>query len=512
MVVQALDAFADTGAETGTAERAHMPDGHCGELDGEPFEPSGRTQAPSPIAPFDQRQVRTLEVPHSRLLNGGNPTTKVTSLPADDQTCGWYHLSRRRTPRPVAFGEVRAPWVVVGAGYVGLAAARQLAMNFPGDEIVLVEAQEVGFGTAGRNAGFAIDLPHDIGAADYIGDLGTANLVLKLNKLGQTYLKDIVDLYGIDCQMRASGKYQAAVENRGIAVLDAYRGGLDRLGQPYEVIEGKDLPDHIGTSFYKKALFTPGTMLVQPSALVKGLADTLPENVTLYENTPITAVSYGPQTVLTHATGRIVADKLILANNGFGMAFGFLKNRMLPVFTYGSLTRPLTADEQARLGGQDFWGLIPADPAGTTLRRTHDNRILVRNSFSYHPGGVSNQRERNIAGKRHRLSFERRFPMLSGVPFEYTWGGAIVMSRNHESQFGELAPNVYGALCCNGLGITRGTATGVLLADWLAGRRGEIIDFLLASPGPNRNPPHPFLDIGVNANLAWAQHKAGMES
>ncbi len=475
-------------------------------------EPSGRAEAANADREMVRSQATSHEVSTAAHARKAPSARSVTSLPADDATCGWYHLSRRRTPRPAAFGEVRAPWVVVGAGYVGLAAARQLAMNFPNDEIVLVEAQEVGFGTAGRNAGFAIDLPHDIGAADYIGDLGTANLVLKLNKLGQTYLKDIVDLYGIDCQMCASGKYQAAVEERGIAVLDAYRGGLDRLGQPHEVIEGKDLPDHIGTGFYKKALFTPGTMLVQPSALVKGLADTLPANVTLYEHTPITGVSYGPQIVLTHATGRIVADKLILANNGFGMAFGFLKDRMLPVFTYASLTRPLSEEEQARLGGRDFWGLIPADPAGTTLRRTHDNRMLVRNSFSYHPGGVSNPRERAIAARRHRRSFERRFPMLAGVPFEYTWGGAIVMSRNHESQFGELAPNVYGALCCNGLGITRGTATGVLLADWLAGRRGEVIDFLLASPGPNRNPPHPFLDIGVNVNLAWAQHKAGLES
>lgn len=438
--------------------------------------------------------------------------TKITDLPADDATCGWYHLSDKRTPRAAHSGDTRAPWVVVGAGYVGLAAARQLALNFPDDRIILVEAQEVGFGTAGRNAGFAIDLPHDIGAPDYIGELATANLVYKLNKTGQTYLKNLVDQFGIDCHMRASGKYQAAVEDRGIAVLDAYRGGLDRLGQPYEVIEGKDLPDHIGTRFYRKALFTPGTMLVQPSALVKGLADTLPANVTLHEKTPITDVTYGKQVVLTHANGRIIADKLILANNGFGMAFGFLKNRMLPVFTYGSLTRPLAPDEQARLGGQPFWGLIPADPMGTTLRRTHDNRILVRNSFSYHPHGRSNPHQLAIAQKRHRQSFERRFPMLKHVPFDYSWGGAIVMSRNHESQFGQLAPNVYGALCCNGLGITRGTATGVLLADWLAGKTNEVTDFLLSSPGPNRNPPRPFLDIGVNANLAWSQHRAGLES
>jgi len=188
--------------------------------------------------------------------------TRISSLPADDATCGWYHLSKPRMPRPAHSGHSQARWVVVGAGFTGLAAARQLATNFPHDEIVLVEAQEVGFGTSGRNAGFAIDLPHDIGAEDYIGDIDIAKTILKLNLGGQQCLKDLIERYNIDCQFRHCGKYQAAIEDRGIAVLDAYRRGLDKLGQPYEVIEGRDLPDHIGTDFYRKGLFTPGTALL----------------------------------------------------------------------------------------------------------------------------------------------------------------------------------------------------------------------------------------------------------
>jgi Glycine/D-amino acid oxidases (deaminating) len=144
-----------------------------------------------------------------------------------------------------------------------------LALHFPHEEIILVEAQEVGFGTSGRNAGFAIDLPHDIGAEDYIGDIATAKTSLKLNLMGQDLLKELVLEHGIDCQMKVCGKYQAAVEDRGIAVLEAYRRGLDKLGQDYRMIEAGELPEHIGTHFYRKALFTPGTVLIQPAALVK---------------------------------------------------------------------------------------------------------------------------------------------------------------------------------------------------------------------------------------------------
>ncbi|MFJ4454631.1 NAD(P)/FAD-dependent oxidoreductase [Pseudomonas sp. NPDC089392] len=438
--------------------------------------------------------------------------TRISSLPADDATCGWYHLSKPRTPRPAHSGHSQARWVVVGAGFTGLAAARQLATNFPDDEIVLIEAQEVGFGTSGRNAGFAIDLPHDIGAEDYIGDIDIAKTVLKLNLGGQSYLKELIERYDIECQFRHCGKYQAAIEDRGIAVLDAYRRGLDKLGQPYEVIEGRDLPDHIGTHFYRKGLFTPGTALLQPSALVKGLADSLPSNVSLYEHTPITEVDYGDKVVLRHANGSITADKLVLTTNAFGMSFGFLKGRMLPVFTYGSITRPLTEEEQARLGGKPYWGVIPADPFGTTMRRTVDNRLLIRNSFSYNPDGRSNRKYLDRFVQRHRESFARRFPMLPGVNFEYTWGGALALSRNHMGFFGKLAPNVVGALCCNGLGVTRGTVTGKLLADWLAGDKNELIEFLLNAPGPCANPPQPLVSLGLNANLMWGQFRAGKES
>ena len=438
--------------------------------------------------------------------------SKIRNTPADDSSCGWFHLSPPRTARPPHFGVRSARWVVVGAGFTGLAAARQLALNFPDDEIVLIEAQEVGYGASGRNAGFAIDLPHDIGADDYIGDIKTAKISMELNLTGQSILKDLVEQHGIECQLRLCGKYQAAVEPRGIAVLDAYRLGLDKLGQEYEMIEEKDLPNHIGTPFYRKALFTPGTALIQPAALVKGLANSLPSNVTLYENTPITEVQYGEKTVLTHEFGQIVADKVLLTNNAFAMSFGFLKGRMLPIFTYASLTRQLTEEEQARLGGRPYWGVIPADPFGTTLRRTTDNRLLVRNSFSFNADGRSNPKYLQRFIQRHKESFDRRFPMLPDVNFEYTWGGSLALSRNHMAHFGQLKDNVYGALCCNGLGITRGTVTGTLLADWLAGKKNHLIEFLLASPGPNRNPPEPILSAGVNMNLLWGQSRAGKES
>src|SRR5262249_51798748 len=84
----------------------------------------------------------------------------VDRLPADDHTNGWSALLPRREPRPCLEGDRDFDWVVVGAGYAGIAAARQLAERHPGASIALVEAGVVGENASGRNSGFAIDLPH----------------------------------------------------------------------------------------------------------------------------------------------------------------------------------------------------------------------------------------------------------------------------------------------------------------------------------------------------------------
>jgi len=437
----------------------------------------------------------------------------VTILPADDPQCGWYHTSRPRNPRPPHQGSSHARFAIIGAGYVGLACARALAGHFPHDPIILLEAQEVGFGTQARNAGFAIDLPHDIGAKDYIGDLNNARKVLKLNKHGQNLLRDAINQHNIDCQMKECGKYQAAVEKRGIAVLSAYQAGLEKLGEESRMMEEDELPEHLGTSFYKKALFTPGSFLFQPSALAKGLADNLPENVLLYEKTPVKAVEYGAKNTLIHDTGRITCDTLILANNIFASQFGFLQKQMLPVFLYASLSRVLSTEEQKALGGKEYWGVIPADPFGSTVRRTPCQRILIRNSASFNPRLQPSKKHLEQFVRRHRFSFAQRFPMLPGVDFEYSWSGCLALAHNGQDFWGQLAPNVYGSLCCNGLGVSRGTARGALLADHLAKNteHQELIDALLSSKQPNRLPPEPFLSLGVNAALCLGQYKAGLE-
>ena len=89
---------------------------------------------------------------------------KVKKLPANDKSNGWSKIIPTRSPNPHLKNYVDCDWLVVGAGFAGLAAARKLAMNNPPHKVVFIEAGEVGEGAQGRNSGFAIDLPHNVGS------------------------------------------------------------------------------------------------------------------------------------------------------------------------------------------------------------------------------------------------------------------------------------------------------------------------------------------------------------
>lgn len=210
---------------------------------------------------------------------------KINRLPKDDKTNGWSAILPGRTPHDALKGDINADWVVLGAGYAGLAAARRLAENCPDQNIVVIEAGQTGENASGRNSGFAIDLPHNVGSS--LEELEGSHRFMRLARSAIDHLEGIVTSHNISCDWARAGKYHTAVSSRGRRdVLEPFAKEMEALNEPYEWIEGDALEKRLGSPHFTAAVYTPGCALMNPAALVRGLADTLPENVTLYENSP----------------------------------------------------------------------------------------------------------------------------------------------------------------------------------------------------------------------------------
>lgn len=430
--------------------------------------------------------------------------------PADLAGSGWYEILPPPAPAEHLVGNITADWVIIGAGFAGLSAALRLTERRPHDQVVVLEAQRIAWGSAGRNSGFMVDLPHDIASHSYVGGLAEDRKQIRMNRAAISYAAGIAKRFGLREHFEPVGKYHGAVDRRGMDHLTDFCRHLDKLNEPYTPLDRTQMTELTGGDFYAGGIHAPGAAVIQPAGYIRGLADGLRDLAAVYENSPVVKIESGVTHTVHTPEGKVSTPCIILAMNGHAQSLGFYRRKLMHLFTYASMTRALTEAEQKKLGGHQEWGLIPADPLGTTVRRYRD-RVVIRHTFTYNPSLATSKAQVARIGLRHDRSFQDRFPMLKGTAMEYRWGGALCLSLNAVPAFGEVEERIYSAVCHNGLGTARGTYGGMAVVDFATGQNNQIVADAVSSDPPKKLPPEPFMTLGAKAVLWWKQKKAAGE-
>ena len=429
----------------------------------------------------------------------------------NDNSCSWINDLPIRTNINILKKDQNCDWLIIGAGYTGLSAARKLSELNPNHKIIIVDAQLAGEGASGRNSGYLVDTTLNDG---FTSNKELINYKKKTDiyKLGIDTVKKFITEYQVDCDWNESGKYFASSNKKDHKILINFANTLKKLGFENDLLDRNSLKNKLGTEFYNLALYTKGGVLLHPGKLVRAMLNALPNNVELFENSAM--LSWEKDGGYTHCkfkNFKIVSKKIIFCTNGFLKSLGVKANYNFPLTLTASMTRPLSNNEFKSLGEPKEWGVLPIRPMGATIRMTKDKRILIRNTAEiYNPFKMQSDvlKKRSI---KQKIGIKKRFPTFPDDIIQSSWSGVVSRTRNSSQIFEKINNNTFVAGCYNGSGIGVGTLFGEQIAIKASGKNTNEIEIIESQNKPTFLPPNPFLNIGVKARLIFERLRASSE-
>jgi glycine/D-amino acid oxidase-like deaminating enzyme len=434
----------------------------------------------------------------------------------------WLDQPDAPEPLPALAGDVTADLAVIGGGFTGLWTALLASERYPDLDVVLVEAQTVGWAASGRNGGFcSASLTHGIGNGleRFPGEMPL------LERLGAQNLREIgeaVTRYGIDCDFQPTGELALAAEDWQLDGLDSEAVAARQLGHEVEVLDAAGARAELASPRWAGGLkYTTGNAMVEPGRLAWGLRRAcLQAGVRIYERTPATSLSgaaAGAGLRVRTPYGSVRAARAVLAA---GVPGGSLLRRvgayLVPVWDYVLMTEPLSAAQLASLGWRDRRGASDLGNQFHYFRLTRDNRVLWGgyDAVYYNGGRIREEHAvRPATFARLAAQFLATFPQLEGVSFTHAWGGVIDTCSRFCAFFGTAhAGRVAYAAGYTGLGVGASRFAAQVLLDKTQGQDSERVRLALVNSKPLPFPPEP-LRSGViqatRASIARADRNEG---
>ena len=429
----------------------------------------------------------------------------------NDSGCSWINDLNPRTNIKTVQSNEYCEWLIIGAGYTGLSAARKLGELYPNGKIIIIDSQLAGEGASSRNSGYLVDTTLNDGFTSN-KELENYKKKADIYKLGIEAVKKFINQHQVDCDWNECGKYFASSKNQDKKILINFSETLSKLGFEHNLLSNNELTKRLGTNFYNIALHTKGGVLLHPGKLVRAMIDTLPNNIQLFENSSMIKWEKKNETIYCHfKNGIIKSKKIIFATNGFLKSLGVKMNYNFPITLTASMTRSLNDEEFKSIGEPKEWGVLPVKPMGATIRMTKDRRILIRNTAEVHNPYQMSKSELDKRSIKQKIGIKKRFPQLPNDIIKSSWSGVVSRTRNSSQIFEKIDDNIFVAGCYNGSGIGVGTLFGEQIAIKASNENSQEIETIEARNKPTWLPPQPLLDLGVKVRLMYERLRAKSE-
>ena len=374
----------------------------------------------------------------------------------------WIDTAPAPPDLPSFKGERETDVAIIGGGYTGLSAALHLAEQ--GTDTVLLEAEYIGFGGAGRNVGLVNAglwlMPDDV--VKIIGPKYGERLIEELGN-SPDLVFDLIEKHGIKCEATRKGTLHCAHSPGGFKALKQRESQWKKRKAPVRLLSKEDAEPKIGSSAFHGALLDLRAGTVQPLAYAHGLAHAAKKaGADLFVKSPVIKVEQkNKKWEITTLDGKVTAKAVIQACQGYA-GHGFKENMktLIPFNFFQFATPPLPEKIRKTIlpEGQGAWD---TNMILSSYRLDAAGRLLVGSVGSVDRFG------HGLHKKWAKRTINKVFPQINDIRMEYGWFGTIAMTVNHVPRFHVFGENNISVTSYNGRGIGPGTLFGKLMAQYL---------------------------------------------
>jgi glycine/D-amino acid oxidase-like deaminating enzyme len=389
---------------------------------------------------------------------------------------------------------------VVGGGYTGLSAARELAKR--GASVAVFEANSFGWGASSRNGGMVLTgLKKGVGKLVKTYGLQTARDLFCASLDAINYAERLIAEERIDCDFARYGHVELAWKT---AHYEAYAHEAEMLQRdfqhPVKLIEKANLREEIGSDLYYGGLLDEASAGLNPAKYAAGLTHAAERaGAMLFEQARVTAIekNSGGYRVTT-SRGETTAREVMVATNGYTSKITpWLNKRIIPIGSFIIATEPLP-DALARELAPHRRMLFDSKNFLYYFRLSADKRMVFGGRAAFSPETPDTIRD--SAGILRKGMIEV-YPQLTNTKVEYAWGGTLGFSFDLLPHAGRTSDGLHYAMGCGGHGVALLTYLGACVAKRIAGEKVDNPLFTL---------PFPAAPLGLYDGTPWFLPFAGL--
>jgi gamma-glutamylputrescine oxidase len=366
-------------------------------------------------------------------------------------------------------GSHRADVCVVGGGFTGLSAALNLAEQ--GLDVILLEAERVGFGASGRNGGLiGSGQRKDVIEMEAQFGLERSREFWSFAEAAKTEIRERVAQHDIDCDLhdgQVEGVHKKSYLGSAAELSEAL---AERYDYPHtKVLTREETRELVATDDFLEGLQDTQAMTIHPLNYALGLARAAREaGVRIFEGSRVLEYTRTDPTSVSTAEGSVDASFIVLGCNGYlGKLEPRLAGKIMPINNFLVATEPLDKERADALIAGRF-GVHDTRFVVNFFRMSEDRRLLFGGGENYRAGfpkDIANFVRPKMLGL---------FPQLEDVRLDYAWGGTLSVTVNRLPHVGRLEPNLFFGQGFSGHGISTASFAGKIIAEAIVGTAGRF--------------------------------------